>query len=63
MQLRLMYVIIAVLAALVVAVAGSFVTVIEGGRPTAALKTGAVAFAGALTLLIVVMGAVGVVGS
>ncbi|MGA5166276.1 MULTISPECIES: hypothetical protein [Streptomyces] len=63
MQLRLMYVIIAVLAALVVALAGSFVTRLEGGRPTVALKTGALAFAGALTLLIVVMTALGVVGS
>ncbi|MEV0276672.1 hypothetical protein AB0I22_09870 [Streptomyces sp. NPDC050610] len=63
MQLRLMYVIIAVLMALVVAAAGSFVTVMEGGRLTAALKTGAFTFAGALSLLIVIMGALGVVGS
>lgn len=63
MQLRLMYLIIAVLAALVAALAGSVVTVVEGGRPTAAFKTGALTFAGSLTLLIVVMGALGVVGS
>ncbi|MFD7091015.1 hypothetical protein ACFV94_24905 [Streptomyces sp. NPDC059896] len=63
MQLRLMYVIIAVLAALVAALTGSVVTVVEGGRPTAAFKTGALTFASSLTLLIVVMGALGVVGS
>ncbi|MEU2484931.1 hypothetical protein ABZ593_10045 [Streptomyces sp. NPDC012617] len=63
MQLRLMYVIIAVLVALVAALAGSFVTVAEGGRLTAAFKTGALTFAGALSLLVVVMGALGVVGS
>ncbi|WP_435057466.1 hypothetical protein [Streptomyces sp. bgisy060] len=63
MQLRLMYVIIAVLVALVAALAGSFVTVVEGGRPPAAFKTGALAFAGSLTLLVVVMSALGVVGS
>jgi hypothetical protein len=56
-------VIIAVLTALVAALAGSVVTVVEGGRPTAAFKTGALTFAGSLTLLIVVMGALGVVGS
>ncbi|OPF80495.1 hypothetical protein VT50_0212560 [Streptomyces antioxidans] len=63
MQLRMMYVIIAVLAALVAALVGSVVTIVEGGRPTAAFKTGALAFAGSLTLLFVVMGALGVVGS
>ncbi|MFD4736990.1 hypothetical protein ACFWNQ_06390 [Streptomyces virginiae] len=63
MQLTLMYVIIAVLAALVAALAGSFVTIVEGGRRTAAFKTGALTFAGSLTLLIVVMGALGVVGA
>ncbi|MEV6530489.1 hypothetical protein AB0M86_12965 [Streptomyces sp. NPDC051639] len=63
MQLRLMYMIIAVLVALVAALVGSVVTVIEGGLPTAAFKTGALTFAGSLTLLIVVMGALGVVGS
>ncbi|MFD6426215.1 hypothetical protein [Streptomyces sp. NPDC060198] len=63
MQLRLMYVIIAVLAALLAAAAGSFMAVIDGGRPTAALRAGAFAFVGALSLLIVVMGALGVVGS
>lgn len=55
--------IIAVLVALVAALVGSVVTVIEGGLPTAAFKTGALTFAGSLTLLIVVMGALGVVGS
>ncbi|MFJ2173913.1 hypothetical protein ACIOHE_13495 [Streptomyces sp. NPDC087851] len=55
--------IIAVLTALVAALAGSLVTVVEGGRPTTAFKAGAFAFAGSLTLLIVVMGALGVVGS
>lgn len=63
MQLRLMYVIIAVLAALVAALAASFVTVVEGGRPTASLKAGSLTFAGALTLVIGVMAALGVVGS
>ncbi|MFJ6437606.1 hypothetical protein [Streptomyces sp. NPDC091416] len=63
MQQTLMYVIIAVLAALVTALAGSFVAVVEGGRPTSALKAGAFTFAGSLTLLIVVMDALGVVGS
>ncbi|WNI30832.1 hypothetical protein [Streptomyces sp. ITFR-6] len=63
MQQTLMYVIIAVLAALVAALVGSFVAVAEGGRPTTALKAGALTFAGALTLLIVVMDALGVVGS
>lgn len=33
------------------------------GRPTAAFKTGALTFAGSLTLLFVAMGALGVVGS
>lgn len=63
MQLKLMYMIIAVLTALVVALFGSVVTVVEGGRPLTAFKTGAVTFAGSLTLLVVVMGALGVVGS
>ncbi|WP_097962223.1 hypothetical protein [Streptomyces sp. or20] len=63
MQQTLMYVIIAILTALVAALAGSFVTVIEGGRPTTAFKAGAFTFAGALTLLVVVMDAIGVVGS
>jgi len=61
-QLRLMYVTIAVLAALVVALAGSFITVAEGGRPMAAMKTGALTFAGTLTLFIAVLAALGVVG-
>ncbi|MBT3158813.1 hypothetical protein KQH42_15835 [Streptomyces sp. CHA1] len=63
MQLRLMYVIIAVLMALVAALTGSVVTVVEGGRLTAAFKTAALTFAGSLSLLIVVMGALGVVSS
>lgn len=63
MQLKLMYVIIAVLAALVVALVGSVVTIVEGGRSTAAFKTGALTFASSLTLLFLVMGALGVVGS
>jgi hypothetical protein len=58
-----MYVIIAVLAALVAALAGGLVTVVEGGRPTTAFKIGALTFAGSLSLLIVVMGALGVVGA
>jgi hypothetical protein len=62
-QQTLTYVIIAVLAALVAALAGSFVTVVEGERPTTALKAGAFTFACSLTLLIVVMDALGVVGS
>ncbi|MFF3650354.1 hypothetical protein ACFYXV_17180 [Streptomyces sp. NPDC002181] len=63
MQQRSMYVIIGVLAALVVAVAGSLVAVLEGGRLTTALKTGAATFAGALTLVLGVMLCLGVVGS
>ncbi|MEI5097827.1 hypothetical protein RB200_03130 [Streptomyces sp. PmtG] len=51
-----MYVIIAVLAALVAALVGSVVTAVEGGRPTAAFKTGASTFAGSLTLLLPWMG-------
>ncbi|MFH9264606.1 hypothetical protein ACH4KN_10145 [Streptomyces sp. NPDC017546] len=63
MQQTQMCMIIAVLAALVAAVTGSFVTVVEGGRPTTAFKAGAFTFAGSLTLLILVMDALGVVGS
>ncbi|MFC9271112.1 hypothetical protein ACFTXJ_25490 [Streptomyces zhihengii] len=63
MQLKLMYVIIAVLAALVAALSGSVVTLVEGGRPTAAFKTGALTFTGSLMLLVAVMGALGLVGS
>ncbi|ORT59292.1 hypothetical protein [Streptomyces sp. CB03238] len=63
MQQKSMYVIIAVLAALVAALAGSLVAVVEGGRPTMALKTGVTTFAGALTLVLGVMVCLGVVGS
>ncbi len=63
MQQNSMYVIIAVLAALVAALVGGLVAVVEGGRATTALRSGAVTFAGALTLFIVLMGALGVVGS
>jgi hypothetical protein len=59
---RSLYVIIAVLTALVAALAGSLVAVVEGGRPTVALKTGVVAFAAALTLALGVMASLGVVG-
>jgi hypothetical protein len=58
-----MYVIIAVLAALVVALASSFITVVDGGRPTAALKAGALTFTGALGLFITIMAALGVVSA
>lgn len=63
MQQKLMYVIIAVLAALAAALVGSLVAVVEGGRPTAAFRTGATTFAGALTLFLGVMVCLGVVGS
>ncbi|MEU6817844.1 MULTISPECIES: hypothetical protein [Streptomyces] len=54
--------IIAVLTALVAALAGSLVAVVEGGRLTVAFKTGVVAFAAALTLALGVMASLGVVG-
>ncbi|WP_197937766.1 hypothetical protein [Phytohabitans flavus] len=57
-----MYVIIALLMALVAAVAGSLVAIVDGGRPTAAFKAGVVAFAAALTLVLGVMASLGVVG-
>ncbi|MFI1764419.1 hypothetical protein ACH41H_20545 [Streptomyces sp. NPDC020800] len=63
MQQKSMYVIIAVLVALVAALAGSLVAVIEGGRPTVAFKTGVTTFARALTLVLGVMVCLGVVGS
>ncbi|MER7932114.1 MULTISPECIES: hypothetical protein [unclassified Streptomyces] len=63
MQQKSMYVIIAVLVALVAALAGSLVAVVEGGRPTAAFRTGVTTFAGALTLVLGVMVCLGVVGS
>lgn len=59
---RALYVIIAVLAALVVALTGSLVSVVDGGRPTVAFRTGGVAFAAALTLILGVMASLGVVG-
>jgi hypothetical protein len=58
-----MYVIIAVLVALVAALTGSLVAVVEGGRPTVAFKTGVTTFAGALTLVLGIMVCLGVVGS
>ncbi|MFD0119950.1 hypothetical protein [Streptomyces virginiae] len=54
--------VIAVLAALVAALASSLVAVVEGGRLTMAFKTGAGAFAVALTLVLGVMASLGVVG-
>lgn len=62
MEQRSLYVVIAVLTALVAALAGSLVVVAEGGRPTMALKTGVAAFAVALTLVLGVMASLGVVG-
>jgi hypothetical protein len=56
-----MYMTIAVLAALVVALAGGLVTLVEGGRGTAAIRNGALTFAGALGLFIAIMAALGVV--
>ncbi|MFE0640033.1 hypothetical protein ACFW2Y_00160 [Streptomyces sp. NPDC058877] len=63
MQLKLMYVMIALLGALVAALAGSLVAVMEGGRGTEVVKSGAKTFAVALPLLIVVLTALGVVGA
>ncbi|MEV8069622.1 hypothetical protein AB0P32_26480 [Streptomyces sp. NPDC085995] len=63
MQLKLMYVMIALLGALVAALAGSLVAVMEGGRGTEAVKSGAKTFAVTLPLLIVVLTALGVVGA
>ncbi|MGW2701728.1 hypothetical protein [Streptomyces sp. NPDC001340] len=63
MQQRLMYVIIAALTALVAALAGSLVAVVEGDRPTVVFRTGAATFGGALTLVLAVMLCLGVVGS
>lgn len=62
MEQRSLYVIIALLTAMVAALTGSLVAVVEGGRPTVALKTGVVAFAAALTLVLAVMASLGVVG-
>lgn len=53
MQLKLMYVVIALLGALVAALVGSLVAAMEGGRGTLAVKSGAQTFAVALPLLIV----------
>ncbi|MFI5921558.1 hypothetical protein ACIA8M_23800 [Streptomyces anulatus] len=63
MQQKSMYVIIAVLMALVVALAGSLVAIVEEGKPTVVLKAGAVTFTGTLTLALGVMLCLGVVGS
>ncbi|MFG2476588.1 hypothetical protein [Streptomyces fagopyri] len=63
MQQKSMYVVIAVLVALVAALAGSLVAVVEGGRPAVAFRTGVTTFAGALTLVLGVMLCLGVVGS
>ncbi|AJF65956.1 hypothetical protein [Streptomyces vietnamensis] len=63
MQHKSMYVIIAVLMALVAALAGSLVAVVDGGKPTVAFRTGATTFASALTLVLGVMICLGVVGS
>ncbi|MFI0816750.1 hypothetical protein [Streptomyces sp. NPDC021115] len=54
--------VIAVLTALVAALTGSLVAVVEGGRPTVAFKAGVGAFAAALTLVLGVMASLGVVG-
>ncbi|MFJ1582572.1 hypothetical protein ACIOC1_04575 [Streptomyces sp. NPDC088197] len=54
---------IAILAALIAALTGGLVTLVEGGRGTAAIKTGALTFTGALPLFIAIMAAMGVVGS
>lgn len=62
MEQRSLYVIIAILTALVAALAGSLVAVVEGGRLTVAFKTGVGAFAASLTLALVVMASLGVVG-
>ncbi|MFJ3930292.1 MULTISPECIES: hypothetical protein [unclassified Streptomyces] len=63
MQLKLMYVMMALLGALVAALVGSLVAAMEGGRPIEAVKSGAKTFAVALPLLIVVLTALGVVGA
>ncbi|MFI0851652.1 hypothetical protein ACH4TX_09580 [Streptomyces sp. NPDC021098] len=62
MEQRSLYVVIAVLTALVAALTGSLVAVVEGGRPTVAFKAGVGAFAAALTLVLGVMASLGVVG-
>ncbi len=63
MQQQSMYVIIAVLMALVAALAGSLVAVVEEGKPTVVFKAGVATFAAALTLVLCVMLCLGVVGS
>ena len=63
MQQKPMYMIIAVLTALVAALAGSVVALAEGGTPSVAFKTGVGTFAAALTLVLMVMAGLGVVGS
>ena len=62
MHQKQMYVIIAVLTALVAALAGSLMAVADGERPLVALKTAVGTFAGALTLMLAVMACLGVVG-
>ncbi|WP_327655862.1 hypothetical protein [Streptomyces sp. NBC_00483] len=57
-----MYVIIAVLAALVVALTTSLVAAFAGERPTAVFKSGGATFGAALTLALGVLAALGVVG-
>ncbi|MFW6724660.1 hypothetical protein ACHZ98_31835 [Streptomyces sp. MAR4 CNY-716] len=58
-----MYVITALLGSLVAALVGGLVSVLDGEGGTTAIKAGAQTFARALTLLIIVRAALGVVGS
>lgn len=62
MEQRVLYVVIAVLSATVVALVGSVVSALEDGRPAVAFKTGGATFAVALTLVLGVMASLGVVG-
>lgn len=62
MPQKSMYVMIAVLAALVVALVTSLVAAFAGERPTAVFRSGGTTFAAALTLGLGVMAALGVVG-
>ncbi len=63
MQQKPMYMIIAVLTALVAALVGSVVALVEGSAPSVAFRTGVGTFGAALTLVVMVMGGLGVVGS
>lgn len=63
MEQRVLYVIIAILTALVAALTGSLVAIVEGRSPTVVFRMGVAAFAGALGLTIVVMASLGVVES